>query len=86
MAKMGTEIGWGNFRVIEFNSQQKQLIMEVTSSPFAQASKPSEKPVCHLIRGVLAGLCEGIFRNKVDSIEETCLAKGDPVCRFKITV
>ena len=44
MAKMGTEIGWGNFRVIEFNSQQKQLIMEVTSSPFAQASKPSEKP------------------------------------------
>lgn len=82
MANMGTQIGWGKFDVLEFDPGDQRLIMTVKSSPFAEAAKPSESPVCHFIRGVLAGMCTGLFGKEVQSFEETCLAKGDPLCRF----
>jgi predicted hydrocarbon binding protein len=86
MANMGTQIGWGNFDVVEFDPENQKLIVEVQSSPFAEAASPSSKPVCHFIRGVLAGMCTGLFRKEVESVEETCLATGAQSCRFVISV
>jgi very-short-patch-repair endonuclease len=40
--------------------------------------------VCHLIRGVLAGLGAGIFGGEVVSTEVACRACGDPACRFEV--
>jgi predicted hydrocarbon binding protein len=84
MAKMGTEIGWGKFTVSNFNVSSCELVLIVESSPFAVAYGKAERGVCHLVRGVFAGLASGIFARAVESNEEECLAMGRPQCRFVI--
>ncbi|MFQ6102004.1 MAG: V4R domain-containing protein [Anaerolineae bacterium] len=89
MCKMGGEIGWGRFSLVELDAASKRLAIEVEGSPFAEAymrDQPttSPLPVCHMIRGVLAGMAAGIFGGDVASEETACVAKGDPVCRFVI--
>lgn len=97
MCQMGGEIGWGRFSLIELDATNKRLIIEVEGSPFAEAyvrdqpatlrqaqGTASQLPVCHMIRGVLAGMAAGIFGGDVASEETECVAKGDPVCRFVI--
>jgi predicted hydrocarbon binding protein len=85
MCRMGGEIGWGKFDLIELDATDKRLVIQVEGSPFAEAysgEEPSSFPVCHMIRGVLAGMAAGIFGSDVVSEETECAAKGDPVCRF----
>lgn len=84
MAKMGMEIGWGKFEIMRFDSVAGELIFQVESSPFAGAYGKSGRGVCHLIRGVFAGLMSGIIGREVYSHEEECLALGNPCCRFLI--
>ncbi len=89
MCRMGGEIGWGRFSLIELDTADRRLIIEVEGSPFAEAylrdaPQTSELPVCHMIRGVLAGMAAGIFGGDVASQETGCVAKGDPICRFVI--
>jgi predicted hydrocarbon binding protein len=89
MCRMGSEIGWGQFDLIELDAAKPRLIIEVRGSPFAKAygqrqSSTPRLPVCHMIRGVLAGMAAGIFGVEVVSEETACLASGDPVCRFVI--
>lgn len=91
MCKMGGEIGWGKFRLVELDTANRRLIVEVEDSPFAEAyardqdgagSEP--RPVCHMIRGVLAGMAAGIFGGDVVSEEVACIAQGESLCRFVI--
>jgi len=84
MCRMGGEIGWGRFNVIELDVPGKELIVEVQNSAFAAAYGKADWGVCHMIRGVLAGMAAGIFGGDVVSEETACVAKGDPVCRFVI--
>lgn len=84
MANMGTEIGWGRLRVTRFDARRGELVLEAESSPFAIAYGRADRGVCHLIRGVFAGMAEGIFGRKVDAQEDECLAMGHPRCRFII--
>lgn len=86
MCRMGGEIGWGRFSLVELTSTR--LVVQVEGSPFAEAyarEQPAPHPVCHMIRGVLAGMAAGIFGRDVVSAETTCVARGDPACRFVIT-
>jgi predicted hydrocarbon binding protein len=84
MAKMGTEIGWGKMRVANFSPSAHELDLVVESSPFASSYGRAERGVCHMIRGVFAGLASGIFSMPVASHEVECLAIGSPCCRFAI--
>jgi predicted hydrocarbon binding protein len=84
MCTMGREIGWGHFTLIELSDAPQGLVVEVLDSPFAAAYGDSDHGVCHLIRGVLAGLASGIFASTVRSAETACRARGDAVCRFEI--
>jgi predicted hydrocarbon binding protein len=85
MCNMGREIGWGDFEVEEFDKGGKRLIVQVRNSAFAEAYGSAEKGVCHMIRGVMAGMAAGIFGADVRSEETLCRAKGDGLCRFVIT-
>ena len=85
MCKMGGEIGWGIFSLEHLDLDKGQMILEVGDSPFAAAYGQADSGVCHLIRGVMAGLGEGIFGGPVSSIETACAAKGDARCRFEVT-
>jgi uncharacterized protein len=84
MAKMGTEIGWGKISVTSFSVSSRTLELIVDDSPFAAAYGKSNRGVCHLIRGVFAGLASGIFACEVESREEECLAMGHAQCKFVI--
>lgn len=84
MANMGTEIGWGRIQICHLDVPKGELELEVEASPFAAAYGPAERGVCHLIRGVFAGLAQGIFGREVAAREEECLAMGHPRCRMAI--
>jgi predicted hydrocarbon binding protein len=84
MCNMGREIGWGDFEVEEFDQEVRRLVVLVRNSAFAEAYGDADRGVCHLIRGVMAGMAAGIFGADVRSDETHCRAKGDPHCRFVI--
>ena len=87
MCRMGGEIGWGQFRLVDFAADGRRLVVEVQSSAFAEAfSRNASSSVCHLIRGVLGGLLSGLSGAEVRSAETNCLARGDPWCRFEVEV
>lgn len=84
MVKMGAEIGWGKMQVAAFDTGKEELVLVVEGSPFAAAYGKSNRSVCHLIRGVFAGLASGVFGRPVESREEECIALGNSRCKFVI--
>jgi predicted hydrocarbon binding protein len=84
MCNMGREIGWGSFEVENLDTAGRELVIAVRNSAFAEAYGAADEGVCHMIRGVLAGLAAGIFGTDVSSEETHCRAKGDDLCRFVI--
>lgn len=86
MCWIGGELGWGDFHLKALDDESGKLIVEVADSAFAEAYGRSERSVCHLIRGVLAGLGKQVFGGDVRATEEACLAKGDARCRFEIAL
>jgi predicted hydrocarbon binding protein len=84
MMNMGNQIGWGNFSLVRYDPTDKHLCVAVKHSPFAQAYGQSSQSVCHLIRGVLAGMASVLFGADCAAEETECRAKGDAYCRFVI--
>jgi predicted hydrocarbon binding protein len=84
MCNMGREIGWGDFEVEDFDLQERELVVIVRNSAFAEAYGSADHGVCHMIRGVMAGMAAGIFGTDVRSDETHCRAKGDDLCRFVV--
>ena len=84
MLTMGNQIGWGNFCLEHYDSQNKRLRVSVAHSPFAESYGSSPTGVCHLIRGVLAGMAFDIFNTDCAATETECLAMGDQRCLFVI--
>lgn len=84
MMNMGNQIGWGYFSLERFDPAAKRLCVCVRNSAFAQAYGKSADGVCHLIRGVLAGMAGVLFAGDCTAQEVKCLARGDAYCRFEI--
>ena len=84
MMNMGNQIGWGHFSLDRYDPSAKHLCVSVKHSPFAQAYGASSHSVCHLIRGVLAGMATVLFAGDCTAQEVECQAKGDERCRFVI--
>ncbi len=76
---MGREIGWGVFDVTRFADGSFEVFVE--GSPFAEGYGPSQRPVCHFIRGVIAGLGDTLFGDS-ECEEVECAAAGSTRCRF----
>lgn len=85
MCRMGGQIGWGAMRLVEVDADAGRLVVEVSSSPFAAAYGPSDHGVCHLIRGVMVGMAEGLFGRPVHGVETRCVAMGHECCRIEVT-
>lgn len=52
------------------------------AATFLSSKKASDKPVCVFSAGYSAGWCSEAFGVDVHAREVTCVAKGDPECRF----
>lgn len=83
MCNMGSSIGWGRFKLVELSDGH--IVIEVRNSPFAEKYGRSEKGVCHLISGVLAGLGRMVLESEVESHEESCISRGEGLCRFVVS-
>lgn len=83
MGRMGGFIGWGRFTLEELDPDRRRLTLQVVNSPFARAYGSSPEGVCHLIRGVFAGVAEAVLGVDVEAREVACEARGDPSCRFE---
>jgi len=85
MCRMGGELGWGQLRLVRWDSDAQSLEIQVTNSPFAGAySGESRSGVCHLLRGVFGGLGATVFGVPVESDELRCLAAGDSLCQIVV--
>jgi len=84
MMSMGNQIGWGHFTLGECSLETKRLCVSVSNSPFAQAYGRSDHGVCHLIRGVIAGMATVLFEGECKAEETSCVAKGDRECLFEV--
>ena len=84
LCTMGGQIGWGRFELFRLDEKAGELEVEVTGSPFAEAYGQATAPVCHFIRGVLAGLAEVLFGPGCETSESACAAAGARVCRFSV--
>ena len=75
-------LGWGDCRITKY-IDKKEVIIEAKNL-FECMVFLGEKTASssHLFRGLLAGFTEAIWGRKTEVIEETCIACGDPVCRF----
>lgn len=85
MMNMGNQIGWGYFSLEQYDPAAKSLCVAVKNSPFAQAYGRSSNGVCHLIRGVMAGMGAFLFAADCTADEVECQAKGDACCRFEVS-
>lgn len=85
LCHMGGQIGWGRFDLLECSHEAGRLVVEVHASPFAEAYGQSPRPVCHFIRGVLAGLADTVIGGAFVARETSCRARGDARCRFEVT-
>ena len=83
-AKMGTSIGWGHFRVLSCDIPRKKFSFSVKNSPFVGSYGQSSNPVCHILRGVLAGLGESMFAEAMEAKESSCAAMGNGECVFQV--
>ena len=84
MMAMGAQIGWGNFKLDQYDFDEKKLQISVENSPFAAAYGDASEGVCHLTRGVLCGLATVLFWGTCTASEVECRAKGDHHCVFLI--
>lgn len=84
MCRMGREIGWGIFSLEHLDVEGGELVITVSDSPFAAAYGPAEAAVCHLIRGVTAGIGAAVFGAEAVSAETACAASGGTACRFEV--
>jgi len=74
--------GWGEFKILELDEEQRLAKFSIANSPFTKLIK-SNKPVDHIIVGLIKGVAENlIFEQPMEVIETKCQAKGDALCEI----
>jgi len=56
----------------------------ITSSFESLESKDSDKPTCHMLRGIINKIYEGHSHKRMNCEEVQCVSKGDEQCVFRI--
>ncbi len=74
--------GYGLFEIKRFG---KETMINLRNSSNASKHR-SDRPVCYVMAGYLAGIMELITGKECLCIEEKCIAKGDGICTFSIRV
>ncbi|MFA5105391.1 MAG: 4-vinyl reductase [Candidatus Micrarchaeia archaeon] len=72
--------GWGDHRSEHVAPDGSGLVIRTYNSPLADeylaTVGKSSKPVCHYLRGLLAGSAEGAFKSEYEVEETSCKATG----------
>ena len=77
--------GWGLIEVIEEDWTNKKSTFTIKNPSFPKLYGKSDKPICHIVRGLFAGAAATTLQDEnIECIETKCVAKGDEFCRFEI--
>jgi len=84
--ELGTDFGWGRLRLDPTASDSPgSFAIEVAGGPVATAyGEGTAQPVCHLLRGVLAGIGEVLLDGTASVVERSCAAVTPGPCRFVV--
>jgi uncharacterized protein len=75
------EGGWGH---LEFEVESSPMRVYLSHSQEADWLGPSDRPVCHLYAGIVAGYTSAISGEELGAREVECSAMGAPRCVFEI--
>lgn len=75
--------GFGKFIIEELDLEKRFLKIRVLNSFNSVGFSNSKKPVCHFLRGMIAGALEIIFNEGIDVVEKECVAMGSKKCIFE---
>lgn len=76
---MLNKAGYGKFWHLEFTDEDITLELHNSSEAY-----DNNIPSCFYIAGILEGLGEHFFNEKVQVIEKSCISEGNPFCEFLI--
>ncbi|MCX8182794.1 MAG: hypothetical protein N3D12_06745, partial [Candidatus Methanomethyliaceae archaeon] len=76
--------GFGRMDILEF--EHDRAVIQVYDSFECELGKGRVVPYSHLVRGIIAGTLSEIFEKGFTVVEEACIAKGDPSCKFEAWV
>ncbi|RLG73969.1 MAG: hypothetical protein DRO23_07815 [Thermoprotei archaeon] len=80
--------GWGFFEIDYINVIEERMGIRFFDSWTARIYKElkgqSKEPVCHMVRGMIAGVATAITGKQYRATEVLCAAKGDPFCYFEV--
>jgi predicted hydrocarbon binding protein/predicted amino acid-binding ACT domain protein len=71
---------------IEADIDKKEANVKIYDSIECSQGTGAKEPYSHYIRGMLAGVFEDIFKDKVEVREVKCIALGDEYCKFTIGI
>jgi len=76
--------GWGIIEFEEINGKESRAKIAIKQHVVPESLGKSSKPVCHDIRGYLAGIFSRYFGRRISATEVKCMATGDEYCEFEI--
>jgi predicted hydrocarbon binding protein len=88
---LSTALGWGTIKTVDYDEKSGDIILEYINTweygghVEVHGDKKTKNPTCIFSVGLAAGAAEGAFEKPYEAVEELCMSKGDPVCRFNIT-
>lgn len=74
MISISAQLGWGAWQIQQKTS--REIIIQVTNSPFATASTTSKTPVCTPILGIMESMGFFVFDGPVQVSEQHCQAQS----------
>lgn len=78
--------GFGKLKIV--NMDKNGGIVEIKNNNFANVYKvkhgKQNKPVCHMIAGVIEGIFEKTTGKDVKCLESSCIATGKSACVFEV--
>jgi len=81
LSELKKKENWGEISIIEINYSETFGKIRVENA-FETRDRRSDSPVCHFLRGFLAGFLSQLFEKPIAVIETRCSGKGDEYCEF----
>ncbi|MGC8936868.1 MAG: V4R domain-containing protein [Candidatus Methanomethylicaceae archaeon] len=75
--------GFGRKEAVEISPNHATI--NVYNSFECESCRDSVRPYSQLVRGIIAGTLAELFNKGFNVVEDMCVAKGDPYCRFRAT-
>jgi len=84
-------LGWGKLANVEYDESSGRIVLEYPNAWEAEGfleahdKEKSKSTQCIFLSGLIAGAAEGAFEVPYEGEEETCVGRGDKLCRFVAT-